>query len=144
MAGKKGQSLTCPGRAAKPFQRPCATIDNLIEIIQTIEAFVNNTDWPKRARDVQKHIKTTTFSKVDQNIFNISKDIQELKAQVKGLTELVKGIAKQLVASALYTDAFRSKGSSPADRKPDGQCIQTILAYRARELVVALGTEIAT
>ena len=93
---------------------------------------------------MQKYIKIVVFSKADQDVFNILKDIQELKAQVKGLTELVKDITKQLVASVLYTDALKSKGNPPAGGKPDGQYVQAVLAYRARELVVALGTEIAT
>ena len=93
---------------------------------------------------MQKYIKTIVFSKADQDIFNILKDIQELKAQVKGFTELVKSIAKQPVASVLYMDAFRSKDSPPAGRKPNGQYVQAIPAHRARELVVVPKTEIVT
>jgi len=74
----------------------------------------------------------------------MSKDIQELKAQVKDLTELVKDIAKQPVAPVLYTDALRNKGSPPAGGKPNGQCVQAVSICRARELVVAPGTEIVT
>ena len=94
MMREKGQSLTYPGKAAEPFQRPCITIDNLIKVIQIIKAFVYNTNWPKKTRDIQKYIKTITFSKANQDISNILKDIQELKAQIKSLIELVKDIAK--------------------------------------------------
>jgi len=78
---------------------------------------------------VWKHIKTATFSKADQNISNISKDIQKLKAQVKGLTKLVKNITKQPVAPVLYMDTLRSKGSPPAGGKPDDQYVQAIPVY---------------
>jgi len=44
MAEEKNQSLTCLGKAAEPSRGLCATTDNLIEAIQTIEAFVHNTD----------------------------------------------------------------------------------------------------
>jgi len=91
-----------------------------------------------------KYIKTIIFSKADQNIFNILKNIQKFKAQVKGLIELVKDITKQPVTPILYIDALRSKDSPPANGKPNGQCIQAIPAYRAREPVVVLRTEIVT
>ena len=40
MAGEQGQPPTRLGKAAKPIQGPTATTVNLIEAIQTIEAFV--------------------------------------------------------------------------------------------------------
>jgi len=52
MAGEKSQPPIHPGRAAESSRGPCATIDNLIKIIQTIEAFIYNTDWPERAKDM--------------------------------------------------------------------------------------------
>jgi len=80
MVGEKGQPPICPRRAAEPSRGPCATTDNLIKAIQTIKAFIYSTDWPKRARDIWKYIKTIAFSKADQDISNVLKDIQELKA----------------------------------------------------------------
>ena len=61
------------------------------------------------------------FSKVGRDTSHVLKDIQELKTQVKGLTDLVKGIAKQPTAPASYADALRSKGTPLAGSKPDGQ-----------------------
>jgi len=80
MAGEKGQPLIYPGRAAELFRGPCVTTDNLIKTIQTIEAFVYSTNWPKRARNMWKYIKIVVFNKADRDISNILKDIQELKA----------------------------------------------------------------
>ena len=144
MAGEKGQPPTRPRRAAEPTQGPPATTVNLTEAIQTIEAFVQSAGWPERARDAWKHVKEAVFSKAKQNASDASKDIQELKTQVKGLTDLVKGIAKHSTAPASYADALRSKGSPLAGGKPDGQRVQAVPARRARELVVAPGTETAT
>jgi hypothetical protein len=144
MAGEKGQPPTRPGRATEPIQGPPATTVNLIEAIQTIEAFVRSAGWPERARDAWKHVKEAAFSKAGRDASDASKDMQELKTQVKSLTELVKGISKQPIAPASYADALRSKGSPLAGGKPDGQRVQAVPARRARELVVAPGTETAT
>jgi hypothetical protein len=119
MAGEKSQPPTRPGRAAELTQGPPATTVNLIEAIRTIEAFVRSAGWPERARDAWKHVKEAASSFARQDASDASKDIQELKSQVKGLTELVKGISKQPVAPALYADALRSKGSPLASGKPD-------------------------
>src|SRR5882762_2146973 len=98
MAGERGQPPTRPGRAAKPPQGPPAATANLIEAIQTIEAFVHNANWPERAKDAWKHVKQAAFSKAGcdaSDAPDASKDIQELKTQVKGPTDLIKGISKQ-------------------------------------------------
>jgi len=39
-------------------------------------------------------------------VSNASRDIQELKTQVKGLTDLVKDIAKQPIGPVSYADAL--------------------------------------
>ena len=70
-----------------------------------------------------KHMKEAAFSKAGRDASHASKDIQELKTQVKGLTDLVKGIAKQPTAPALYADALRSKGTPLAGSKPNGQYV---------------------
>jgi len=54
---------------------------------------------------------------------NILKDIQELKAQVKGFTKLIKSITKQPVVLVLYIDTFRNKGSPLANGKSNNQYI---------------------
>ena len=144
MTGERGQPSTRPGRAAGPPQGTTATTANLTEAIQTIEAFVRSADWPERARDAWKCVKEAAFSQASRGAPDASRDIQELKAQVKGLTDLVKGIAKQPIASTSYADALRSKGSPPANNRPDGQRIQPVPARRAKELVVAPGTETPT
>ena len=123
MAGEKGQPPTRPGRAAGPPQGPTATTVNLIKAIQTIEAFIRSVDWPERARDAWKRVKEATLNQANQGASNASRDIQELKAQVKGLTDLVKGIAKQPTASTSYADALRSKGSPLTNNRPDSQRI---------------------
>jgi len=120
MAGEKGQPPTRPGRAAKPPQGPPAATVNLIEAIQTIEAFVQSASWPERAKDAWKHVKEAALSKADHDMSDVSKDIQELKTQVKGLTDLVKSISKQPAAPASYADALRSKGSPLVNGRPDG------------------------
>jgi hypothetical protein len=79
MAGKKGQPLTYLKRATKPPQKPPAAIINLIEAIQTIKAFVQSASWLKRAKDTWKHMKETALSKVNCDVSDMSKDIQELK-----------------------------------------------------------------
>ena len=94
MAGERGQLPTRPRGAAEPSQGPPATTATLIEAIQTIEAFVRSAGWPERAKDAWKHIKAAAFSKAYPDASDASKDIQELKTQVKSLTDLVKGIAK--------------------------------------------------
>src|SRR3981081_572214 len=109
MAGEKGQPLTRLGRATEPAQGPPAATVNLIEAIQTIEAFVQSASWPERAKDAWKHVKEAALSKADCDAPDASKDIQELKTQVKGLTDLVKSISKQPAAPASYADALRSK-----------------------------------
>jgi hypothetical protein len=144
MVGEKGQPLMRLKRATKYPQESLVTTVNLIEAIQTIEAFVRSAGWPERARDAWKHVKEAAFSKAGRDVSDALKDIQELKTQVKGLTDLVKGIAKHSTAPASYADALRSKGSSLAGGKPDGQRVQAVFACRARELVVAPGTETAT
>ena len=64
-----------PGRAVEPSQEPIATTVNLIEAIQTIEAFVRSAGWPERARDAWKHVKRAAFSKAGQDASDASKDI---------------------------------------------------------------------
>jgi len=80
MAGEKSQSPTYLGKVAEHTQGPLAITVNLIKTIQTIEAFVKNTSWPEKAKDIWKYMKKTTFSKADQDISNISKDIQKFKS----------------------------------------------------------------
>ena len=144
MAGARGQLPTRPGRATGPTPGPNATTATRIEAIQTIEAFVRSADWPERARDAWKHVKEAAFSHASHGVSDASRDIQELKTQVKGLTDLVKGIAKQPTGPVSYADALRSKGSPMATGRPDGQRVQLVPARRARELVVAPGAESAT
>ena len=55
------------------------TTVNLTKAIQTIEAFVRSASWPERARDTWKHVKEAAFSKAEQDVSNVSRDIQELK-----------------------------------------------------------------
>src|ERR1700716_1215567 len=111
MAGGGGQPPTRPGGGGKPPPGPPAAPANLIEAIQTIEAFVQSASWPERARDAWKRVKEAALSKADHDASDASKDIQELKTQVKGLTDLVKSISKQPAAPASYADALRSKGN---------------------------------
>src|SRR6266536_3515380 len=143
MAGEKGQPPTRPRRADRPTQGHLVTTVNLTKAIQTIEAFVRSASWPERARDTWKHVKEAAFNKAEQDVSNTLRDIQELKTQVKGLTDLVKGIAKHSTAPASYADVLRNK-CSPLAGKPDGQRVQAVPARRARELVVAPGAETAT
>ena len=144
MAGERGQPPTRPGKAAGHPQGATAASVNLIEAIQTTEAFVRSANWPERAKDAWKRVKEAAFNQLGHDASDASRDIQELKTQVKGLTDLVKGIAKQNTAPVSYADALRSKGSAPAGGRPDGQRIQPVPARRARELVVAPGTETTT
>ena len=144
MAGARGQLPTRPRRATGPTPGPTATTATLIEAIQTIEAFVRSADWPERARDAWKHVKEAAFSHASHGVSDASRDIQELKTQVKGLTDLVKGIAKQPTGPVSYADALRSKGSPMARGRPDCQRVQPVPARRARELVVGPGAESAT
>jgi hypothetical protein len=144
MAGERGHLPTRPGRATGPTPGPTATTATLIEAIQTIEAFVRSADWPERARDAWKRVKEAAFSYASHGESDASRDIQELKTQVKGLTDLVKGIAIQPTGPASYADALRSKGSPMARGWPEGQRVQPVPARRARELVVAPGAESAT
>jgi hypothetical protein len=144
MAGERGHLPTRPGRATGPTPGPTATTATLIEAIQTIEAFVRSADWPERARDAWKRVKEAAFSHASHGESDASRDIQELKTQVKGLTDLVKGIAIQPTGPASYADALRSKGSPMARGWPEGQRVQPVPARRARELVVAPGAESAT
>jgi len=94
MAGERGQLPTRSGKATGPTLGPIATTVILIKAIQTIEVFVRSADWPERARDVWKYVKEVAFSYASHGVSDVSRDIQELKIQVKGLTDLVKGIAK--------------------------------------------------
>lgn len=144
MAGERGQLPTRPGKASGHSQGPSAATDTLIDAIQTIEAFVRSANWPERARDAWKRVKEAAFNTASQDAPDASRDLQELKAQVKGLTDLVKGIAKQPAAPASYADALRSKGVLPSGGRVSGGRIQPVPARRARELVVAPGTETAT
>ena len=89
-------------------------------------------------------MKQAAFSKAGCDASDASKDIQELKTQVKGLTDLIKGIAKQPKTPTSYADVLRSKGDTPTTGRPDSQRVQPVPARRARELVVAPGTETAT
>ena len=57
MAEEKGQPPTRFERATDPCQDPHATTVNLIEVIQTVEAFVRSASWSERARDAWKHGK---------------------------------------------------------------------------------------
>lgn len=146
MAGERGQLLTRPGGAPEPTQGFLTTTANITEAIQTIEAFVQSANWPERARDAWKHVKRAAFSQGSCDASNASKDIQELKNQVKDLTDLVKSIAKQPAATASYADALRSKGGLPSNGLAGGggSRVQPVPARRARELVVAPGAETAT
>jgi hypothetical protein len=117
---------------------------SLIEAIQTTEAFVRSANWPERAKDAWKRVKEAAFNQLGHHASDASRDIQELKTQVKGLTDLIKGFAKPNKASISYADALRSKGSAPVGGRSDGQRVQPVPARRhARELVVAPGTETA-
>ena len=51
------------------------TTVNLTEVIQTIEAFVRSASWPERAKDVWKYVKEAAFSKAEQDMSNILRDI---------------------------------------------------------------------
>jgi hypothetical protein len=144
MAGDRSQPPTRPGKAGGQPQGATATSVNLIEAIQTIEAFVRSSNWPERARDAWKRVKEAAFNQAGHDASDASRDIQELKTQVKGLTDLIKGIAKQNTAPISYADALRSKGSASAGGRPEGQRIRSVPARRARELVVAPGTETTT
>jgi hypothetical protein len=144
MAGERGQLPTRPRGAVEPPQGPPATTATLIEAIQTIEAFVRSAGWPERAKDAWRHVKTAAFSKAYPDASDASKDIQELKTQVKSLTDLVKGIAKQPIAPASYADALRSKGSPFGIGQVNNGRVQPVPARRARELVVAPGAETTT
>jgi hypothetical protein len=144
MAGERGQFPTRPERAAEPPQGPPATTVNLIEAIQTIEAFIRSANWPERARDAWKHVKEAAFNKAGRDALDATRDLQELKTQVKGLMDLVKGISKQPIAPALYADALRSKGCLPSGGQASSGRVQPVPARRARELVIAPGTKTAT
>ena len=141
MAGERGQPPTRPGKAAGHPQGATTASVNLIEAIQTTEAFVRSANWPERAKDAWKRVKEAAFNQLGHDASDASRDIQELKTQVKGLTDLIKGLAKPNTAPSSYADALRSKGSAPVGRRSDGQRIQPVPARRARELVVAPGTE---
>jgi hypothetical protein len=145
MAGEWGPFQPHNRRAAEPPQEPPATTANITEAIQTIEAFVQSANWPERARDAWKHVKEAAASRASKDTCPVSKDFQELKTQVKGLTDLVKGIARQPAATTTYADALRSKGGLSTDRLAGGGSrVQPVPARRARELVVAPGAETAT
>jgi hypothetical protein len=116
MAGERGRPPTRPRRAEEPPQGPTTTTVNLIKAIQTIEAFVQSAGWPERAKHTWKHVKEAAFGKAGGGASDASKDIQELKTQVKGLTDLVKGLAKKPTASATYAEALQSKGSLAGGR----------------------------
>ena len=141
MAGERGQPPTRPGKAAGHPQGATTASVNLIEAIQTTEAFVRSANWPERAKDAWKRVKEAAFNQLGHDASDASRDIQELKTQVKGLTDLIKGLAKPNTATSSYADALRSKGSAPVGGRSDGQRIQPVPARRARELVVAPGTE---
>lgn len=121
MAGEKGHHSTRPGGAAEPHQGPHATTANLNEAIKIIEALVQSANWPERAKDAWKHVKKAATSAPIHAAPDASRDILELKTQVKGLTDLVKDIAKQSKAPMSYAEALRSKGTPIAIGKPDGQ-----------------------
>jgi hypothetical protein len=142
MAGAKGQFEPHPWRAAEPPQGAVATTANITEAIQTIEAFIQSANWPERARDAWKHVKEAAAGRASSDTCPVSKDFQELKTQVKGLTDLVKGIARQPAATITYADALRSKGGLSSNGPASGgNRVQPVPARRARELVVAPGTE---
>lgn len=144
MEGARGHQPTRPGRAAEPPQGPKAATVNLNEAIQTIEAFVRSANWPERAKNAWKRVKEAAFNRAGSDAFDASKDIQEIKTQIKSLTNLVKDIAKQPTAPASYADALRSKGSPLTAGRTDAQRVQAVPARRARELVIAPGTETPT
>jgi len=52
MAEKRGQFPTYPGKTIGPIPGPTITTITLIKIIQTIEAFVKSTNWPKKTKDI--------------------------------------------------------------------------------------------
>jgi len=52
MAEKKGQLPTYPRKAIGPTLGSTVITTTLIKVIQTIEAFIRSTDWPKKARDI--------------------------------------------------------------------------------------------
>jgi hypothetical protein len=142
MAGAKGQFEPHPWRATEPPQGPTATTANITEAIQTIEAFIQSAKWPERARDAWKRVKEAAANSGSRDASNALKDIQELKTQVKGLTDLIKGIARQPTATTTYADALRSKGGlSSNGLAGGGNRVQPVPARRARELVVAPGAE---
>ena len=143
MTGERGQLPTRPRGATKPPGEPPATTIKLIEAIQAIEAFIRSVSWPERARDAWKHVKEAAFNKAEDDAFDMSKNIQELKTQAKSLTDLVKGISKSPGAPASYADAVRSKGGPPSGGQARTGQVQPVPARRARELVVAPGTETA-
>jgi hypothetical protein len=145
MAGEGGLFQPHNRRAAEPPQEPPATTANITEAIQTIEAFVQSANWPERARDAWKHVKDAAAHRARSDTCPVSKDFQELKTQVKGLTDLVKGIARQPVATTTYADALRSKGGLPSNGLAGGGSrVLPVPARRARELVVAPGAETDT
>ena len=140
MAGERDQPPTRPGKAAGHPQGATTASVNLIEAIQTTEAFVRSANWPERAKDAWKRVKEAAFNQLGHDASDASRDIQELKTQVEGLTDLIKGFAKPNTASISYADALRSKGSAPVGGRSD-QRVLPVPARRARELVVAPGTE---
>src|ERR1700742_2746783 len=104
MAGERGQPLTRPGKAVGHPQEATTAPANLIKAIQTTKAFVRSANWPERAKNAWKRVKEAVFNQLGHDASDASRDIQELKTQVKGLTDLIKGFTKPNTAPTSYVD----------------------------------------
>jgi hypothetical protein len=114
-------------------QRPLAS-KRLNEAILIIESFVRDAAWPLRLQNAWKHVKNTAFNAVQTSTATASSDdnnndIRTIKAQLEGLTTIVRGLAEKptTITKLSYADTLR-KGT-PASKVPIDR-VAPVLARR--------------
>jgi hypothetical protein len=129
-------------RDASRRDRDKVADSNVYEAIQTIEAFVRKENWPTRIQGMWTQVKQAALrTKGGTNSESASSaDIKEIKAQVHGLTTIVRDLAKATALSQPKTLSYADMLRRPA-QGPQATKEMPVPARRSRELIVAPGAE---
>jgi hypothetical protein len=109
--------------------------------IQAIEAVVQKEKWPARIQGMWAQVKQAALHEEGIGRENTSStDMQEIKAQIRGLAVTIKDLANIAILSPSKAPSYAEALRQPA-HKLQATKEMPILARRLRELVVAPGAE---
>ena len=114
---------------------------NIYEAIQAIEAVVQKEKWPARIQGMWAQVKQAALHEEGIGRENTSStDMQEIKAQIRGLAVTIKDLANTAILSPSKAPSYAEALRQPAHKLQAAKEIP-VPARRSRELVVAPGAE---